>query len=70
VSGFKGDFDVAALHPYAANLSDFTKYIQKFRTVMTYHDDGQTPLWLTRSGGDRGDPTAGSTWGPPGKGTS
>jgi hypothetical protein len=56
VSGFKGDFEVAALHPYATDLSDFTNYIQKFRTVMAYHNDGATPLWLTELGWGSGTP--------------
>jgi hypothetical protein len=56
VSGFKDDFDVAALHPYAANLSDFTTYIQKFRNIMTYRNDGATPLWITEFGWGSGTP--------------
>jgi hypothetical protein len=67
VSGFKSDFDVAALHPYAANLSDFTNYIQKFRNVMTYHNDGATPLWLTEFGWGSGPPDGYVNVGPTGQ---
>ena len=67
VSGFKNDFDVAALHPYAANLSDFTTYIQKFRNVMTYHNDGATPLWLTEFGWGSGTPDGWVNVGPTGQ---
>ena len=47
VPGFKDDFDVAALHPYAPDLEQFQQAIKQFRGVMNYHGDGATPLWLT-----------------------
>jgi hypothetical protein len=50
LSGFKGDFDVAALHPYARGLAYFEQYIKQFRGVMAYHGDAATPLWLTEMG--------------------
>jgi hypothetical protein len=67
VSGFKNDFDVAALHPYAANLSEFTTDIQKFRNVMTSRSDGATPLWLTEFGWGSGTPDGWVNVGPTGQ---
>jgi hypothetical protein len=50
VPGIKNDFDAAALHPYATSLDVFRQEIQKVRTVMKTHADGDTPLWLTEFG--------------------
>jgi hypothetical protein len=47
VPGFKGDFEIAALHPYAGDLGQFQRAIERFRGVMVHHGDGATPLWLT-----------------------
>jgi polysaccharide biosynthesis protein PslG len=47
VSGIKNDFDVAALHPYAPNISTQSQMIGQFRSVMRNHGDAATPLWLT-----------------------
>jgi Glycosyl hydrolase catalytic core len=50
VPGFKGDFDAAALHPYAGDLGQFQSAIEQFRGVMAYRGDAATPLWLTEFG--------------------
>jgi hypothetical protein len=50
VSGFKGDFDIAALHPYSRNLDEFQFALEQFRSVMKNHNDAQTPLWITEFG--------------------
>jgi Glycosyl hydrolase catalytic core len=47
VSGFKNNFDVAALHPYTTSLDGFRRQILRFRAPMTNHGDGAKPLWLT-----------------------
>jgi Glycosyl hydrolase catalytic core len=47
VSGFKNNFDVAALHPYHCCLDGFRRQILRFRAPMMNHGDGATPLWLT-----------------------
>ncbi len=48
--GIKGDFDVAALHPYASTSYDFGQEVQRVHSVMKAHGDGATPLWLTEFG--------------------
>ncbi len=50
VSGVKGYFDVAALHPYGPNLDRVKTEIEKFRNSMTSHADAATQLWITESG--------------------
>jgi polysaccharide biosynthesis protein PslG len=45
-----GNFDVAALHPYASTIGEFRLEIQKVRQVMGKHGDLSTPLWLTEFG--------------------
>jgi Big-like domain-containing protein/hemolysin type calcium-binding protein/putative glycosyl hydrolase len=47
VAGVKGDFDVAALHPYGSSLGKTRDVIERVRGVMTQHGDGGTPLWFT-----------------------
>jgi hypothetical protein len=47
VSGFKNNFDVAALHPYHCCLDGFQRQILRFRAPMTNHGDAGKPLWLT-----------------------
>jgi hypothetical protein len=56
VAGAKGDFDVAALHPYGCNLDQTRDGIVKFRASMTSHADGATPLWLTEFAWGSGPP--------------
>jgi hypothetical protein len=50
VPGFKGDFDVAALHPYTGYPDEFRRQILQFRGVMNQHGDQRTPLWITEFG--------------------
>ena len=50
ISGFKSDFDVAALHPYSIDLDGFRRQIVQFRAVMTNQGDGATPLWISEFG--------------------
>ena len=50
VRGFGGDFDVAALHPYAPELDQVRQTIARFRAVLTEHDDQSKPLWITEFG--------------------
>ncbi len=47
VPGIGRYFDAAALHPYARDLVHYKRQIQRFRTVMTNHHDGATPLWIS-----------------------
>ncbi len=50
VPNVKSYFDVAAIHPYAADVSHVQLEVEKFRTVMRNHGDGATPLWITEIG--------------------
>jgi hypothetical protein len=50
VPGFKGDFDVAALHPYTGSLDVLRDQLQLYRAVMKEHGDQGTPLWITELG--------------------
>jgi hypothetical protein len=66
--GFKNNFDVAALHPYARDLDQLRVAIEQFRRVMTYHRDGATPLWLTEVGWGSAPPdSSGINKGPSGQ---
>ncbi|HSE04158.1 MAG TPA: glycosyl hydrolase [Methylomirabilota bacterium] len=56
ISGAKGDFDVAALHPYARNVGGLRWTTEQFRAAMTSHSDGTTPLWLTELAWGSGPP--------------
>jgi putative glycosyl hydrolase/Big-like domain-containing protein/hemolysin type calcium-binding protein len=56
VSGVKGDFDAAALHPYARDLDRFRRELVQFRAVMKNHGDRATPLWLTELAWGSGPP--------------
>ena len=47
VSGFKNNFEVAALHPYHCCLDGFRRQILRFRQPMINNGDRATPLWLT-----------------------
>jgi hypothetical protein len=46
----KGDFDIAAIHPYAPTLFYLRYAFNHFRKVMKRHGDGHTPLWVTEMG--------------------
>ncbi len=43
-------FDVAALHPYASDLTHVRLEIEKFRTVMNNHGERSKPLWISEIG--------------------
>ena len=47
VPGVKGDYDAAALHPYAPTVEDLGHQIDQLRATMAEHHDQATPLWLT-----------------------
>jgi hypothetical protein len=50
IPGVKGNFDAAALHPYAPTLVELSSEIRKFRAAMTSNGDAKKPLWLTEFG--------------------
>lgn len=60
VPGAKRDFDVAALHPYAASWAGVEDLIRRVRRAMASAGDGRTPLLLTELGAASGasEPTA------------
>jgi hypothetical protein len=43
----KGEFDVAALHPYTGSAGRVLKVAKLFRDVMRKHGDGRKPVWIT-----------------------
>jgi hypothetical protein len=43
----KGEFDIAALHPYTGSAGRVVKAAQLFRDVLRKHGDGRKPLWIT-----------------------
>src|SRR3954452_13557854 len=43
----KGQFDVAALHPYTGSAGRVLIAVKLFRDVLKKHGDGRMPLWLT-----------------------
>ena len=45
--GIKGEFDIAALHPYTGSAGRVLKAAQLFRAVLKKHGDGRKPLWIT-----------------------
>lgn len=50
VPGVKGNFDVAAVHPYAAKLEEMDGQIRSARIVMSEAGDGSTPLLVSEVG--------------------
>ena len=50
VGAVKGNFNVAALHPYGSDLERVENAFQQFRRVMKENDDEETPLWVTEIG--------------------
>ena len=50
VGNVKGYFDTAALHPYAPDIEMARNALREFRRVITEHNDGQTPIWVTEVG--------------------
>jgi Glycosyl hydrolase catalytic core len=45
--GVKGQFDVAALHPYTGSAGRVVKAAQLFRAVLKKHGDAKLPVWIT-----------------------
>ena len=43
----KGQFDIAALHPYTGSAGRVVKAAQLFRAVLKKHDDAKKPVWIT-----------------------
>jgi hypothetical protein len=43
----KGEFDIAALHPYTGSAGRVVKAAQLFRAVLKKHGDANRPLWIT-----------------------
>jgi hypothetical protein len=43
----KGQFDVAALHPYTGSAGRVVKAVQLFKAVLGKHGDAKTPVWIT-----------------------
>ena len=50
IHGVKRDFDIAAVHPYAPNLSQLRREIGLFRSAMRKGHDGRTRMWITELG--------------------
>jgi len=50
VKRIKQNFEVAALHPYAATIGQFRTEARRIRQVIEGHHDGHTALWLTEVG--------------------
>jgi hypothetical protein len=46
----KGNYDIAALHPYTATPQGVSTLIGRFRDVMRAGGDGRKPLWITELG--------------------
>jgi hypothetical protein len=55
-AGVKRSFDVAAIHPYAANLRQLRLVMNRMRKTMKRHGDRNTKLWLTEIGWGSGKP--------------
>jgi hypothetical protein len=43
----KGQFDIAALHPYTGSAGRVVKAAQLFKAVLGKHGDGRKPVWIT-----------------------
>lgn len=65
--GVKGDFEVAASHPYAPTLYYLRYAIRHYRKVMKRHGDRHTPLWITEIGWGSGHPDGNMNKGPRGQ---
>lgn len=45
--GIKGEFDIAALHPYTGSAGRVLKAVTLFRAVLRKHGDSRRPVWIT-----------------------
>src|SRR4051794_2124106 len=43
----KGEFDVAALHPYTGSAGRVLTAVKLFRAVLKKHGEGRKPIWIT-----------------------
>jgi hypothetical protein len=43
----KGQFDIAALHPYTGSAGRVLTAVKLFRDVLRKHGDGRKPVWIT-----------------------
>jgi hypothetical protein len=50
IPGIKQDFDVVALHPYAADADTLRDYTKEIRSVIVQNHDARTQLWITEMG--------------------
>jgi hypothetical protein len=50
IRGVKRNFDIAAVHPYAPNLSQLRREMGLFRSAMRKGHDGHTRMWVTELG--------------------
>jgi hypothetical protein len=48
--GVRGNFDVAAIHPYTTKPSGVVRLVGKMRAVMKRHHDAKKPIWITELG--------------------
>ena len=58
VEGIGSYFDVAALHPYAADTDDLARLTSAFRNEMFAVGDAASPMWITEMGWGSGRDTA------------
>ena len=49
-AGARGNFDVAAIHPYTTKPSGVVRLLARFRKVMRAQHDAATPVWVTELG--------------------
>jgi hypothetical protein len=54
--GFRGSFEVAAVHPYGTTISEVARSIHRIREVLDSHGGRATPLWVTELGWGSGTP--------------
>ena len=56
VPGIESQFDAAALHPYAPNVTELKLQVDKLRETMTKRGGESTPLWFSEIGWGSGPP--------------
>lgn len=54
--GFRGMFDVMAIHPYARRVGGVERGIEVVRRIMRRYGDGRRPTWVTEFGWATGGP--------------
>ena len=63
-AGARGQFDSAAIHPYAANPPNALDSTAELRNVMNQAGDRDTPIWITEVGWASAGQPSGLTVGP------